>query len=88
MKTARGNGPLGLGANPMKYMGLPDLRIENNVIPSGDTLSPFMSLSQMSNASQSYTPGINYLEVAFSPQNEINEDIMSVTYKTIFDNKY
>ena len=52
------------------------IRIENNVIPSGNTLSPFMSLSQMSNVSQSYTPGINYLEVAFSPQNEINEDIM------------
>lgn len=52
------------------------IRIENNVMPEGDTLSPFMSLSQMSNVSQSYTPGINYLEVAFSPQNEINEDIM------------
>jgi hypothetical protein len=52
------------------------IRIENNVIPEGNTLSPFTSLSQMSNVSQSYTPGINYLEVAFSPQNEINEDIM------------
>jgi hypothetical protein len=53
------------------------IRIENNVIPEGDTLSPFMSLSQMANISQSYTQNINYLEVAFSPQNEINEDIMS-----------
>jgi hypothetical protein len=53
------------------------IRIENNVMPEGDTLSPFMSLSQMSNVSQSYTQNINYLEVAFSPQNEINEDIMS-----------
>ncbi len=52
------------------------IRIENNVIPEGNTLSPFSSLSQMSNISQSYTPGINYLEVAFSPTNEINEDIM------------
>jgi hypothetical protein len=52
------------------------IRIENNVIPEGDTLSPFMSLSQMANVSQSYTQNINYLEVAFSPQNEINEDIM------------
>ena len=52
------------------------IRIENNVMPEGDTLSPFMSLSQMVNISQSYTPGINYLEVAFSPTNEINEDIM------------
>ena len=52
------------------------IRIENNVIPEGNTLSPFSSLSQMSNISQSYTPSINYLEVAFSPANEINEDIM------------
>ena len=53
------------------------IRIENNVIPSGDTLSPYMSLSQQVNISQSYTPNINYLEVAFSPQNEVNEDIMN-----------
>jgi hypothetical protein len=52
------------------------IRIENNVLPEGNTLSPFMSLSQMANVSQSYTQNINYLEVAFSPQNEINEDIM------------
>ena len=52
------------------------IRIENNVMPEGDTLSPFMALSQMVNISQSYTQNINYLEVAFSPQNEINEDIV------------
>jgi len=52
------------------------IRIENNVMPEGDTLSPFMSLSQKSNISQSYTQNVNYLEVAFSPTNEINEDIM------------
>jgi len=52
------------------------IRIEDNIMPEGDVLSPFMSLSQQSNISQSYTPNINYLEVAFSPQNEINEDIM------------
>jgi len=53
------------------------IRVENNVLPSGDTLSPFMSLTQQSNASSSYTPNINYLEVAFSPQNELNDDIIS-----------
>jgi hypothetical protein len=53
------------------------IRIENNVLPSGDTLSQYRALSQQTNISQSYTPNINYLEVAFSPQNEINEDIMS-----------
>ena len=46
-------------------------------MPEGDTLSPFMALSQQLNVSQSYTPNTNYLEVAFSPQNEINEDIVS-----------
>ena len=53
------------------------IRVENNVLPSGDTLSPFMSLTQQPNASSSYTPNINYLEVAFSPQNELNDDIIS-----------
>jgi hypothetical protein len=52
------------------------IRIEDNVMPGGDTLSQYKALSQQSNISQSYTPNINYLEVAFSPTNEINEDIM------------
>ena len=53
------------------------IRIENNVIPEGDVLSPFMSLSQQANISQSYTANTNLLEVAFSPQDEINDDINS-----------
>jgi hypothetical protein len=52
------------------------IRIENDTLPSGDVLSPFRSLVQNVEASQSYTPNNNYLEVAFSPQNEIDEDIM------------
>jgi hypothetical protein len=52
------------------------IRIEENTLPSGNTLSPFRRLEQVTEASSSYTPNINYLEVAFSPQNEINEDIM------------
>jgi hypothetical protein len=52
------------------------IRLENNNLPSGEVLSPFRALSQTTEASQSYTANINYLEVAFSPQNEINEDIM------------
>ena len=52
------------------------IRIENITIPSGDTLSPFRSLAQFSEISQSYTANTNLLEVAFSPQDEINEDIM------------
>jgi hypothetical protein len=53
------------------------IRVENNVIPEGDVLSPFMSLSQQANISQSYTANTNLLEVAFSPQDEINDDINS-----------
>jgi hypothetical protein len=52
------------------------IRLENSVMPSGDTLSPFRSLSQQVAISQSYTANTNLLEVAFSPQDEINEDIM------------
>jgi hypothetical protein len=53
------------------------IRVENNVIPEGDVLSPFLSLSQQANISQSYTANTNLLEVAFSPQDEVNDDINS-----------
>jgi len=52
------------------------IRLENDSLPSGSVLSPIRALSQTIAASSSYTSNINYLEVAFSPQNEINEDIM------------
>jgi hypothetical protein len=52
------------------------IRIENSVMPSGNTLSPFRSLAQNVAISQSYTANTNLLEVAFSPQDEINQDIM------------
>jgi hypothetical protein len=45
-------------------------------IPSNTTLSPFISIQQNPSISSSYTRDVDYLEVAFSPQNEINEDIM------------
>jgi len=41
----------------------------------GEVLSSVSSLQQNYEASQSYTKDINYLEVGFSPQNEINDDI-------------
>jgi len=53
------------------------IRLENDNIPSGNTLSPFRRLAQTTEASASYTVGTNLLEVAFSPQNEINDDINS-----------
>jgi hypothetical protein len=51
------------------------IRLEDNVLPPGDTLSSFRRITQNSNASASYSSNINLLEVAFSPQNEINDDI-------------
>tara|TARA_R110001592_G_scaffold161802_1_gene394595 strand:+ start:5119 stop:8658 length:3540 start_codon:yes stop_codon:yes gene_type:complete len=53
------------------------VRVEDNVMPSGDVLSPFRRISQQTEASASYTPNTNLLEVAFSPQNEINDDIIN-----------
>jgi hypothetical protein len=53
------------------------IRIENSVIPTGSVLSPFRSLAQNLAASQSYTVNTNLLEVAFAPQDEINDDIIS-----------
>ena len=52
------------------------IRSENDTLASGSVLSPIRSLSQTTEASASYTDNINYLEVAFSPQNQINDDII------------
>jgi hypothetical protein len=53
------------------------IRLENNTLPEGDTLSPYRRISQQTEANASYTENINLLEVAFSPQDEINDDISS-----------
>ena len=62
------------------------IRLENNVMPSGNTLSPYRSLAQTTEVSASYTANTNLLEVAFSPQDEINDDInSSIGYFNIGD---
>jgi len=53
------------------------IRVENLEFPSGDTLSPFRRLQQNTYTSKSYTEGINYIEVGYSPSNEINDDIIA-----------
>lgn len=53
------------------------IRIENTILPEGDVLSQYRSLQQNYIVSESYTRDVNYVEVAFSPQNEINDDIIS-----------
>jgi hypothetical protein len=44
-------------------------------VPNNQVLSPFISIQQTIPISSSYTANVDYLEVAFSPQDEINEDI-------------
>jgi len=53
------------------------ITLENNIIPSGDTLSPIESIEQTSYTTQNYTPNTNYLEVGFSPSNQVDTDIIS-----------
>ena len=47
------------------------------ILPEGNTLSSMRSIQQTSFESSSYTPDVDYLEVAFSPQDQINDDINS-----------
>ena len=53
------------------------IKLSNNLTASGDVLTPYASIRQYPAQSESYTRDINYIEVAFSPQNEINDDINS-----------
>jgi hypothetical protein len=50
------------------------IQIVDMNLPSGDTLSQYRSIQQQGTGS--YTENLAYTEVAFSPQNEINDDIM------------
>lgn len=53
------------------------VRSQNISVPSGDTLSSLRKIQQnyFVPESGSYTRDINSVEIAFSPQNEINDDI-------------
>ena len=42
-----------------------------------NVLSPFRSIQQNFDVSGSFTENVNYLEVAFSPQDQINDDIIA-----------
>jgi hypothetical protein len=46
-------------------------------IPAETVLSPFRSIQQKTTAQETVTRDVNYVEIALSPQNEINEDINS-----------
>jgi hypothetical protein len=52
------------------------IRLQDNHIPTGNVLSPLMPLSQVSPTTGSVSNNNNLLEVGFSPQNEIDKDII------------
>jgi hypothetical protein len=51
------------------------IKIGSQILPTGNTLSPYISIQQDLPISSSYTKDVNYVEVGFSPQDEINDDI-------------
>jgi len=53
------------------------ISVFENIIPPGDTLSAKRSIQQYSYLTQSTTPDADYLEVAFSPTDQINDDIVA-----------
>jgi hypothetical protein len=53
------------------------IQLESDIIPSGSTLSAYRSVRQLPSPNNRSTPNINYLEAAFSPQNQIDDDIVS-----------
>ena len=53
------------------------ISIFENIIPPGDTLSSERSIQQYSYLTQSTTPDADYLEVAFSPTDQVNDDIIA-----------
>jgi hypothetical protein len=69
----------------IQFLNSPNLGIKNrisdkihsyNSVAYGDTLSAFRSIQQNYEASQSFTEDNNMLQVAFSPQDEVNDDII------------
>ncbi len=53
------------------------IRAINLVAPTGSALSQYITIEQSSPISESYTPDVDYLEVGFSPSNELNDDMIA-----------
>ena len=53
------------------------IKRQDLILPEGNTLSNQISIQQSSFTDDDYTNNLNLLEVAFSPQNEINDDIIN-----------
>ena len=52
------------------------IQIVSSSLPTGSVLSQYISLEQNYPSLNSESPDVNLLEIAFSPQNEINDDIV------------
>ena len=52
------------------------IQIVSSSLPTGSVLSQYISIEQSYPTLGSESPDVNLLEVAFSPQNEINDDII------------
>jgi len=52
------------------------IQIVSSSLPTGSVLSQYISLEQNYPSLNSESPDVNLLEIAFSPQNEINDDII------------
>jgi hypothetical protein len=52
------------------------IQIVSSSLPTGSVLSQYISIEQSYPSLGSESPDVNMLEVAFSPQNEINDDII------------
>ena len=55
------------------------IRVSNNEIISGSTLSPYVSvqINQLSSSVIDFTPDLDIAEIAISPQNSIDQDIIN-----------
>jgi hypothetical protein len=53
------------------------IQIISSSLPTGSVISPYISIEQSYPSLGSESPDVNLLEVAFSPQNEINDDIIN-----------
>jgi len=76
-----------VGDTEFYYYDQPAVGIRNRIsekikypdlsLAPGNVLSPYRSIQQNYPSERNYTKDINYVEVALSPQNEINDDINS-----------
>tara|TARA_B110000285_G_scaffold48761_1_gene55288 strand:+ start:14718 stop:18971 length:4254 start_codon:yes stop_codon:yes gene_type:complete len=53
------------------------ITVVENTLPEGDTLSPLVAIEQSNNLPSNATPNSNYIEVAFSPTNQVDDDIIN-----------